>query len=83
MKLHFSFVEIQKKYFTNQSGAAIQNVVSVKELKEIPFPDISIKEQQTIVEEITQEMYMVKQCESLIRIFEKKIQDKLSEVWGE
>ena len=83
VKLYLESKEIQKKYFTNQSGAAIQNVVSVKELKEIPFPDISIKEQQTIVEEITQEMCMVKQCESLIEIFEKKIQDKLSEVWGE
>ncbi len=83
VKLYLESKEIQKKYFTNQAGAAIQNVVSVKELKEIPFPDISIEEQQTIVEEITQEMCMVKQCESLIKIFEKKIQDRLSEVWGE
>ncbi len=83
VKLYLESKEIQKKYFTNQSGAAIQNVVSVKELKEIPFPDISIEEQQTIVEEITQEMCMVKQCELLMKIFNKKIQDKLSEVWGE
>ena len=83
VKVYLESKEIQKKYFTNQAGAAIQNVVSVKELKEIPFPDISIEEQQTIIEEITQEMCMVKQCESLIKIFEKKIQDRLSEVWGE
>jgi len=44
--------EIQEKYFRNQEGAAIQNVASVKVLKEIeiPLPPLEIQEQ--IVKEI-------------------------------
>lgn len=83
VKLYLESSEIQKRYFTNQSGAAIQNVVSVKELKEIPFPNISIDEQRTIVEQVTVEMNKIKECEDLIKIFEKKITDKISEVWGD
>ncbi len=39
--------EIQEKYFRNQEGAAIQNVASVKVLKdiEIPLPPLEIQEQ--------------------------------------
>ena len=81
VKLYLESSVIQKKYFTNQSGAAIQNVVSVKELKEIPFPNISIDEQRAIVEQVVAEMDKVKECEELIKIFEKKITDKISEVW--
>lgn len=81
VKLYLESSVIQKKYFTNQSGAAIQNVVSVKELKEIPFPNISIDEQRAIVEQVVSEMDKVKECEELIKIFEKKITDKISEVW--
>lgn len=81
VKLYLESNGIQKKYFTNQSGAAIQNVVSVKELKEIPFPNISIDEQRAIVEQVVAEMDKVKECEDLIKIFEKKITDRISEVW--
>lgn len=81
VKLYLESSVIQKKYFTNQSGAAIQNVVSVKELKEIPFPNIFIDEQRAIVEQVVAEMDKVKECEELIKIFEKKITDKISEVW--
>jgi type I restriction enzyme M protein len=43
---------IQEKYFRNQEGAAIQNVASVKDLKEIEIPLPPLDIQQQIVAEI-------------------------------
>lgn len=83
VKIYLESSLIQKKYFTNQSGAAIQNVVSVKELKEIPFPSLSVKAQQQIIEKINDEMTIVEQNKRLIDIFEQKIKDKISEVCSE
>lgn len=83
VKIYLESPLIQSKYFSNQSGAAIQNVVSVKELKEIPYPNIPRQVQQQIVEQINEEMAIVEQNKRLIEIFEKKISDKISEVWGE
>ncbi|MBQ9685618.1 MAG: N-6 DNA methylase [Oscillospiraceae bacterium] len=83
VKLYLESLQIQKKYFMNQSGAAIQNVVSVKELKAMPFPSISMTQQDKIVDEIKIEMSIVDQNKRLIKIFQQKIKDKIAEVWGE
>lgn len=83
LKLYLESKEIQKKYFTNQSGAAIQNVVSVKELKEIPFPVIPLESQMDILKRVGEEMSIVNQNKHLINIFSQKISDKIAEIWGE
>ena len=83
LKLYLESSTIQKKYFTNQSGAAIQNVVSVKELKEIPFPNISIAEQEEIANRVKEEIAIIELNKRLIEMFEQKISDKISEVWGD
>lgn len=44
--------QIQERYFRNQEGAAIQNVASVKILKDISIPLPPIEIQQQIVKEI-------------------------------
>jgi len=74
---------IQNKYFKNTAGAAIQNVASVKVLKgiEIPLPLLSI--QQEIVSQIEAEQEMVNSNKKLIEIFDQKIKEKITEVWGE
>lgn len=46
----------------------------------IPLP--AIHEQQRIVGEIEEEMQLVNANKRLIEIFEQKIKDKISEVWG-
>lgn len=83
VKLYLESSSIQKHYFANQAGAAIQNVVSVKQLKEMPFPNISLEEQMRIVEKLQIEMNIIEQNKHLIEIFERKIKDRISEVWGE
>ncbi len=83
VKIYLESEPIQKRYFTNQSGAAIQNVVSVKELKTIPFPLISADTQEQVVILVKEEMQIVEQNKRLIEIFEQKIKDRINEVWGE
>lgn len=74
---------IQKKYFRNTAGAAIQNVASVKVLKsiEVPHPPLSV--QQEIVSQIEAEQEIVNANKKLITIYEQKIKDKISEIWGD
>lgn len=47
---------------------------------QIPLP--TIEEQQSIVQAIEEEMQLVNANKRLIEIFEQKIKDKISEVWG-
>jgi type I restriction enzyme M protein len=47
---------------------------------QIPLP--SINEQEEIVQAIEEEMQLVNANKRLIEIFEQKIKDKISEVWG-
>lgn len=82
VKLYLETAQIQQRYFQNQSGAAIQNVVSVKELKQMPFPNVSIETQREIVAHINEEMSIVEQNKRLIEIFWQKIRDKIADVWG-
>lgn len=83
LKYYLECDSIQKKYFINQSGAAIQNVMSVGELRQMPFPQISIELQHEIVARINEEMEIVNQNKRLIEIFQQKIKEKISEVWGQ
>lgn len=81
VKLYLESSIVQQRYFINQSGAAIQNVISVKELKEIPFPSISIEEQKQITEKLQEEMVIIDQNRRLIEIFEQKIADAINQIW--
>ncbi len=51
------------------------------EILKVPIPPISV--QQEIVAQIEAEQEMVNANKKLIEIFERKIKDKISEVWGE
>lgn len=51
-------------------------------IKQIRIPIPPIEEQQIIVEQISEEMEIVAQNKLLIEIFEKKIADTISQVWG-
>ncbi len=82
VKLYLETAQIQQRYFQDQSGAAIQNVVSVKELKQMPFPNVSIETQREIVARISEEMSIVEQNKRLVEIFRQKVRDKIADVWG-
>lgn len=65
--------EIQERYFKNQNGAAIQNVASVKILKEIqiPLPPLSI--QQEIVAKIEQYEKIIAGAKQVVENYKPQI----------
>jgi type I restriction enzyme M protein len=73
---------IQALYFRDQEGAAIQNVASVKVLKdiEIPLPPINIQER--IISEIKLAEKEIKYLQNQIANKQEEISNKISEVWG-
>jgi len=74
---------IQKRHFQNQSGAAIQNVASVKVLSEIEIPLPGIKTQNKIVQQLDDEERHIESAKRMIELYEEKIKSKIAEVWGE
>ena len=56
------------------------NANAIKQIQ-IPMPPTDV--QRDIVEKITEELAIVEQNKRLIEMFEQKINDKISDVWGE
>lgn len=83
IKLVLETSNIQIKYFQSASGAAIKNVSSVKYLQTIKIPLPSIEIQLQIVVQIEREQKVINANKELITIFEKKIKDKIADIWGE
>jgi type I restriction enzyme M protein len=75
--------QVQQTYFQSTNGAAIQNIGSMKVMKKIPIHLPPLETQKKIVAEIESERELVYANKKLIEIFEKKIKDKIGEVWGE
>lgn len=61
----------------------VNGLFNREELQEVTIPVPAIEIQKEIVSAIEEEMEIVEYNKRLIEIFEKKIQDKLSEIWGE
>lgn len=64
-------------------GGATLKQFTIKQLKElqIPLPEVDV--QAKIVEELHREEVMIESNQSLIKLFETRIRDKIAEVWGE
>ncbi len=61
----------------------VNGLFNREELKEVLIPVPSIDTQQTVIASIQEEMAIIEQNKRLIELFEQKIKDKISEVWGE
>ena len=61
----------------------VNGLFNREELQEVIIPVPAVEIQQEMVSAIEEEMDIIEHNKRLIEIFEKKIQDKLSEVWGE
>jgi hypothetical protein len=73
---------IQALYFRDQEGAAIQNVASVKVLKDIEIPLPSIEVQERIISEIKLAEKEIETLRSEIAKKQEDISTIISEVWG-
>jgi len=73
----------RKQIFRNSSGGVRQSNISNKgiEATEIPIPPI--KTQKQIVMKINEEQELVKSNKKLIVIFEQKIKERITKIWGE
>ncbi|MCZ7356819.1 MAG: N-6 DNA methylase [Candidatus Methanoperedens sp.] len=79
LKLILEEENIQQKYFRNTSGAAIQNVVSVKELKQIKIPLPPLSVQQEIVAEIEGYQKIIDGARQVVENYKPRI--KVDEGW--
>lgn len=74
------FLKIGKRFMTGSAGQQRVSNDFVNNYK-IPLP--IVEEQKEIVKQIESEQELVNANKKLISIYEQKIRDKISEVWGE
>lgn len=73
--------DAKRQFNERLKGVGVPNL-HLKEIKEVIIPLPTIEEQQAIVQAIEEEMQLVNANKRLIELFEQKIKDKISEVWG-
>ena len=74
------FISDARKY---AQRAVNQASIKTSDLRQLDIPTPSIEQQTEIVCKISEEVSIVEQNKRLIEIFQKKIKDKIAEVWGE
>ncbi len=67
----------------NMTGSAGQQRVSIDFVKNYKIPVPSVEIQKTIVAQVNDQQKTIEANRELVKLFEQKIKDKISEVWGE
>ncbi|MBU0459661.1 MAG: restriction endonuclease subunit S, partial [Nanoarchaeota archaeon] len=75
--------ELFESYIDKVSRGGTQKFISLKNIRNFKTPLPPIETQKEIVAKIEEEQKLVNSNKQLIEIFEKKIKDKIAEVWGE
>jgi len=70
-------------HYLNRSNGSTQKFISLKFIRGLQIPLPPLETQQKIVAEIESERELVEANKKLIKIFKKKIKDKIGKVWGE
>ena len=71
------------KYIESTKRGGTQNFISLKDIRSFNIPCPTVAVQEKIIREIEEEVSIVEQNKRLIAIFEQKMEDKISEIWGE
>ena len=71
------------KYIESTKRGGTQNFISLKDIRSFNIPCPTVAVQEIIIREIEEEVSIVEQNKRLIAIFEQKMADKISEIWGE
>lgn len=69
-------------YISLMSSGGAQQFIGLTTLRKFPVPVPDVMEQTEIVQAIEEEIQLVNSNKRLIEIFEQKIKDKISAVWG-
>lgn len=71
------------QYYQLQASGSTQKFISLGFIRSMKIPLAPIETQQKIVFEIDKELQLVNANKQLIEIFEQKIKNRISKVWGE
>lgn len=77
------FSDILQKQMIDRMGKGAYPSINQKDVNELKIPLPNIEIQIKIFKEIDEEKKIVEANKRLIEIYEKKIKDKIDEVWGE
>ncbi|MFH1671878.1 MAG: restriction endonuclease subunit S [Pseudomonadota bacterium] len=77
------YIYYERRFFERPLGKGAYPSINQKDVFHLKFPLPPLKTQEKIVAEIESERELVDANKKLIEIFEKKINDKIGEVWGE
>jgi len=80
--LYYLKSQTAQEYISLMSSGGAQQFIGLTTLRKFPIPVPDVMEQTEIVQAIEEEMQLVNANKRLIEIFEQKIKDKISEVWG-
>jgi type I restriction enzyme M protein len=72
-----------QQYITNNAQGVAQKGIYLKQVGEMKIPLPPIEIQHGIVADLEAEQKLIDANKKLIEIYQKKIKDKLSEIWGE
>jgi len=73
LKLYLESLTIQNRYFHDQNATVVENVSSVKNLKKIPFPDISLEEQKKLINKTKDEINLINKNKEIKKLYKDKI----------
>ena len=65
------------------TGTAGQQRVDINYVKQYQIPVPSLEEQRQILDNIDAEKKLIASSKELIKIFEKKISDKINNIWND
>ena len=73
-----TFINGGKNHMTGTAG---QQRVDINYVKQYQIPVPSLEEQKKILDEISAEKKLIDSSKELIKVFEKKINDKINNIW--
>jgi len=83
LKMWMDSPDFQVQLLSQVSGAAIQNVASVKVLQDLIIPLPSLEIQKQIVEKIEFERSKIEGAKELITIYQERIKATIAKLWAE
>ena len=78
--LYYYFLSNKDTYLSFRLGVRQRNL-SKDFISKILIPEITLKEQNEIVNKLTEERKIIDGNKNLIKIFETKIKNKLNQIW--
>jgi type I restriction enzyme M protein len=80
---HINSIDFLKQGKENMTGTAGQQRVDINFIKNYPIVVPALDAQRDVLDNIQNEQALIQQSKQLIKVFTKKIQDRVNEIWGD